>query len=266
MTEKLTKTPKLSEKHGKRRERKTKGSLALSVFLHGLLGASLVGVSFYAGSPQKPRRIFELTFGEPPETAVIAKAEVEVLDSAPLVPEEISERDLVDGTLLETPQPLPDTTILPEQYELTPVEDWTSQQLDDMFQARDAGISLLPVEVELAESQDETVGELEDEQPNAEQADPEFSDDVEPRIPLRIEGEDPDYPRLSSRLKEQGDVILRLTLDDEGRVRGVELLESSGYIRLDEAAMSAAPKWRFDLTVEGVLRCFDHTVHFQLAR
>jgi TonB family protein len=49
-------------------------------------------------------------------------------------------------------------------------------------------------------------------------------------------------------------------------VRGVELVESSGYSRLDEAAMSAAPKWRFDLTPSDVLRNFVHTVHFKLDR
>ena len=108
----------------------------------------------------------------------------------------------------------------------------------------------------------EVADELPEEVPEVDPAD---LDGNELHPPQRIEGKDPDYPRLSSRLKEQGDVVLRLTLDEQGRVRGVELVESSGYSRLDEAAMSAAPKWRFDLTPAGVLRIFEHTVHFQLA-
>ena len=93
--------------------------------------------------------------------------------------------------------------------------------------------------------------------------------ELDPHTPNRIDGDDAGYPRMSEALGEQGDVELRLTLDEEGRVRGVELLKGSGFERLDEAAMSAAPKWRFDLTppagfaAEDVLRTFIHVVHFK---
>jgi TonB family protein len=263
VNDKPTKTPKLSEKHGKGRGRKAKSSLALSMVLHGLLGASLVGLSFYEGSAQKPRRVFEVTFGGAPQTIDVAESEVEVLEPETLPADDFLAGDLTDGTLLDTPGPLPDTTLVRERLEVTPVEDWTDQQLADDFQARDTGVSLLPIAVEApvppAEVPDEPIEDL----PEVDPTDPE-ADERHP--PQRIEGKDPDYPRLSSRLKEQGAVVLRLTLDEEGRVRGVELVESSGYSRLDEAAMSAAPKWRFDLTPNGVLRIFEHTVHFKLAR
>lgn len=263
MNDKPTKTPKLSEKHGKGRERKAKSSLALSMLMHGLLGASLVGVSFYEGSPQKPRRVFEVNFGGAAQTIDVAESEVEILEPDSLTAADLLDRELAAGTLLDTPGPLPDTAMVRERFEVTPVEDWTEQQLADDFQARDTGVSLLPPAIEAPVLPAEVADELPEEVPEVDPAD---LDGNELHPPQRIEGKDPDYPRLSSRLKEQGDVVLRLTLDEQGRVRGVELVESSGYSRLDEAAMSAAPKWRFDLTPAGVLRIFEHTVHFQLAR
>lgn len=263
MNEEPTKTLKLSEKHGKRRGRKTKRSLAFSVLLHGLLGASLVGVSFYEGSSQKPRRVFEVNFGGPAQAIDVAEAEVEILEPDSPPQDDSLTPELADGTLLDTPGPLPDTTLASDLLEVTPVEDWTDQQLADDFLARDTGVSLLPMEVEPPVIPFDVPEELPEDLAEVEPTDLE-ADELHP--PQRIEGKDPDYPRLSSRLKEQGTVVLRLSLDEEGRVRGVELVESSGYSRLDEAAMSAAPKWRFDLTPSGVLRIFEHRVHFKLAR
>ena len=174
-----------------------------------------------------------------------------------------------DETWLETPGPAPDTSMVRERLDVTPVEEWTDQQLVDDFQARDTGATLLaqaPVEVEPAVGSGLPPGGAPDKLPEVDPSPVVDPEQPEGLAPQRVDGEDPEYPRLSARLKEQGDVVLRLTLDEEGRVRGVELVESSGYIRLDEAAMSAAPKWRFDLTPEGALRRFEHTVHFQLAR
>ncbi|MDF1800908.1 MAG: TonB family protein [Planctomycetota bacterium] len=87
--------------------------------------------------------------------------------------------------------------------------------------------------------------------------------------PARLEGRDPEYPAVSQRLREEGDATLRLELDAEGRVILVKLESSSGHRRLDQAAMSAAPLWRFDvtgLTEAARARGFLHTVHFRLRR
>lgn len=266
MIEKPTKPPTLSEKHGKRRERRAKSSLALSVLLHGLVGAGLVGVSFYAGSPQKPRRIYELNFGEATNKVEIAEAQAEVLEPEAVPVDEPIFRDPIDATLVETPAPLPDTTLVRELFEVTPVEDWTDQQLADDFLAPDTEVTLLPATPVTPVKPAQPTGNLQEDLPEVDPADDEDPEQAERLAPKRIEGKDPAYPRLSSRLKEQGAVALRLTLDEAGRVRGVELVESSGYSRLDEAAMSAAPKWRFDLTPSDVLRNFVHTVHFKLDR
>ena len=60
----------------------------------------------------------------------------------------------------------------------------------------------------------------------------------------------PVYPHASSLLGEQGVVVVRMTIGADGLVRAVALLQSSGYPRLDEAALAAIGKWRFTPAVE----------------
>jgi TonB family protein len=56
----------------------------------------------------------------------------------------------------------------------------------------------------------------------------------------------PSYPAESKRLDEQGTVILTLVVRADGRVASAEVETSSGFSRLDEAAIShAVSNWRF---------------------
>jgi protein TonB len=55
----------------------------------------------------------------------------------------------------------------------------------------------------------------------------------------------PDYPPQSRRLREQGLVKLRVHVSEEGSTREVMLHTSSGYERLDNAALDAVRRWRF---------------------
>jgi protein TonB len=55
----------------------------------------------------------------------------------------------------------------------------------------------------------------------------------------------PEYPPLSRRLREQGLVKLRVHVTVEGRAGEVMLHKSSGYERLDNAALNAVKRWRF---------------------
>lgn len=60
-----------------------------------------------------------------------------------------------------------------------------------------------------------------------------------------ISGAPPRYPLECRRRKEQGTVILALTLDLDGRVSSISIARSSGFERLDNAALSAVRKWRW---------------------
>ena len=55
----------------------------------------------------------------------------------------------------------------------------------------------------------------------------------------------PEYPRLSRRARESGRVLVRVYLDEAGLPRTVQLSQSSGHARLDDAAVAAVQKARF---------------------
>lgn len=61
----------------------------------------------------------------------------------------------------------------------------------------------------------------------------------------------PKYPLESRRRREQGTVILAITLDTEGKVATVALSKSSGFDRLDKAALDAVRRWRWSPTIRG---------------
>lgn len=55
----------------------------------------------------------------------------------------------------------------------------------------------------------------------------------------------PAYPRMSRRMGEQGTVLLRVLISAEGRAEQAEVRTSSGYARLDEAALETVKRWRY---------------------
>ncbi len=55
----------------------------------------------------------------------------------------------------------------------------------------------------------------------------------------------PIYPPVSKRMNEQGNVVLRVLVSPEGVAQQIELKTSSGYERLDNAAIKAVNQWRF---------------------
>jgi protein TonB len=59
----------------------------------------------------------------------------------------------------------------------------------------------------------------------------------------------PTYPALSKRLGEEGKLVLRVELDEKGYVNVAHVVNSSGFKRLDEAAMAAVKTWRCTPTV-----------------
>lgn len=54
----------------------------------------------------------------------------------------------------------------------------------------------------------------------------------------------PAYPSVSRRLGEEGTVVLRVELDDSGRVAAARVHSGSGHARLDEAALAVVYGWR----------------------
>ncbi|MDD2833489.1 MAG: TonB family protein [Methylotenera sp.] len=56
----------------------------------------------------------------------------------------------------------------------------------------------------------------------------------------------PHYPAASRRMGEHGRVVLRVELDETGKIIGVKVKESSGHKRLDEAGVAAVKTWQCD--------------------
>ena len=63
-----------------------------------------------------------------------------------------------------------------------------------------------------------------------------------------LAGSPPRYPVESRRKKEQGTVELLLILGFDGAVESISLAKSSGFSRLDDAALSAVRRWRWQPT------------------
>ncbi|GGY08539.1 energy transducer TonB [Paludibacterium paludis] len=55
----------------------------------------------------------------------------------------------------------------------------------------------------------------------------------------------PEYPWRSREQGEEGRVVVRAEVDAVGKVRSVRLERSSGFGRLDKAALDAVSSWRF---------------------
>lgn len=62
---------------------------------------------------------------------------------------------------------------------------------------------------------------------------------------------EPTYPSASRRAGEEGTVRLKVLVDEKGRPRDVTVASSSGFARLDQAAMEAVRKWRFVAATDG---------------
>ena len=50
---------------------------------------------------------------------------------------------------------------------------------------------------------------------------------------------------MSKRMGEQGKVLLRVYVNEQGLPEKIEIKQSSGYERLDEAAIATVQRWKF---------------------
>ncbi|MCS6986791.1 MAG: energy transducer TonB [Sphingomonadaceae bacterium] len=61
-----------------------------------------------------------------------------------------------------------------------------------------------------------------------------------------------DYPAASLRACEQGAVTVRVTIATDGRVRQCDVVQSTGFPRLDEKTCEVAlRRWRYNPAKEG---------------
>lgn len=74
---------------------------------------------------------------------------------------------------------------------------------------------------------------------------------AEPKVELPSSSADflsnppPPYPALSKRLREEGAVVVNVLIGTDGTASQPEIATSSGYHRLDQAALKAVLSWRY---------------------
>lgn len=61
----------------------------------------------------------------------------------------------------------------------------------------------------------------------------------------------PAYPKLSRRLREEGVVTLDVLILPDGSVGDIRIKQSSGFERLDLAAIGAVKRWRYQPALKG---------------
>jgi periplasmic protein TonB len=77
----------------------------------------------------------------------------------------------------------------------------------------------------------------------------------------------PLYPKVSRNLGEQGLVVVRTLIGEDGLARRAEIKTSSGFERLDKVALETVLKWRYvpgKRNGEPEAMWFDVPIHFQL--
>ena len=83
-----------------------------------------------------------------------------------------------------------------------------------------------------------------------------------------IHSPNPHYPLASRKLKEQGLVIARLCVSDQGFVQEVGITKSSGFQSLDLSAIKTLAQWRFaPIAINPAhlsLQCFQAPIQFTL--
>lgn len=77
----------------------------------------------------------------------------------------------------------------------------------------------------------------------------------------------PPYPAISRKLREQGLVVLRACISASGALDSLEVLQGSGYSRLDQVALQTVKQWKFIPAKRGtapISMCYELPVKFIL--
>ncbi|MFP8777649.1 energy transducer TonB [Hydrogenophaga sp. RWCD_12] len=76
----------------------------------------------------------------------------------------------------------------------------------------------------------------------------------------------PPYPPTSVRMNEQGSVLLAIKVESNGTASSADVVRSSGFPRLDDAAVKAALRWRYVPRGGGSPRpdTYQYVVRFEL--
>lgn len=210
------------------------GSLGLSLALHSgiLLAATSLPLLAPRGS-ESPRAGARVALVSPPAEEWIEELEEET-PPTPIEPQRIEQQPALEPVCEPPPQePSPEPEPEPPSPEWLPLPSadrlWARLGTRRLFSAPDATAEALRAELETPDAP-ELPG------------DPPVETTPEP---LAGWCPAPTYPARAERAGWQGLVVLRLWIDETGRVVRATIESSSGHAVLDRAALDAVRNWRF---------------------
>jgi protein TonB len=77
----------------------------------------------------------------------------------------------------------------------------------------------------------------------------------------------PRYPMVSRKLGEEGTVLVKGCIEENGSIRNVEIINGSGHARLDAEAIETVRRWTFsggDQKSKKIISCYRIPIQFVL--
>ena len=74
----------------------------------------------------------------------------------------------------------------------------------------------------------------------------------------------PRYPMISRKLGEEGTVLLKGCVEEGGSIKNVEVINGSGYERLDTEAIETVRQWTFSGSNQKIISCYRIPIKFVL--
>lgn len=135
-----------------------------------------------------------------------------------------------------TPPPVPNPRLAPEKLQV-PAEPKPDPRPVELPKPAEPAPIELTESIETVTAEPVAAGIVENE-PEEALVEPNFQADYL-RNPV------PSYPRIAKRMGEQGEVLLRVLVDVQGKPREIKLHASSSFERLDKAALDVVQRWSF---------------------
>lgn len=203
--------------------------------------------------PDPEQRPTPQTTATPSESPVIATTR-EADDATGIDTETDPEVDPANASKL-TEDPSNKVTTAPEK------ETETEHQTPSVStsSAINTGVSE-PVETESATDQDTTVQSESREVLPVQETALQAPEDMNPGAPpnaenlpmARLEHQpELEYPAMAKRRRQQGQVVLRAWLNEQGELEQLSILTSSGHALLDESALEQIKNWTFQSVADG---------------
>lgn len=189
----------------------------------------------------------------------------------PIVQAPVLQGALVQAAAAVQPEPVAEQIPLPEPKPAEPAPE--PEPVSEPLPVKDGRLASAPKQLPEQPASDPVVKEHAEPPPEPiaqpqEPAPPASAPVTAPRADAsHLNNPAPSYPMLSRRLREEGTVLLELLIEADGQISELAVLQSSGFPRLDQAALEAVKQWRFEPARQGdtaIAYRYQQPITFQL--